>query len=171
MVSTVFIASETITIFLFVNIDNKMNACCLYNIVFFLICKSLDILLISCENYVFFCLLTLPNVFYKIVFKMHLKLQSNRQQFGIGTSQIIWNSTWFLNFWHKKSKEKNKGSLILLFRTPHSASVVSSFQFLVSNEYSNLPYTIDQRKDSFLFPFLKKKKKKDPTYTSYINFF
>lgn len=90
---------------------------------------------------------------------MYLKLQNNMQQFGIGTREIIWNSTWFLNFWHKKKQGKNKGSLIVFFRSPRSAFVVSSFQFLVSKEYSNLPYTIDQREDSFLFPFLKKKKK------------
>lgn len=82
----------------------------------------------------------------------------NTSQFAKYVTVCYWDQADYLkcsmipNFWHKKGKGGQKGNLILLFR---SLFVVSSFHILVPKEYSNLSYTIDQREDSFLFPFLK----------------
>lgn len=98
---------SVIAIYLFVRIGNKMNACCLYNIVLLLICKPLDTLLISCKNYFFSSVFSLYNVFPKMFYIIHLGVQ-NMQQLVIGTWQVIWHSAWFPNFWHKEEKGGKK---------------------------------------------------------------
>lgn len=82
---------------------------------------------------------------------MHLNLQ-NMQQFGIGTRQVIWNSTWFPNFWSKKSKAKKKMYCFLdlivlylclvLFNILYQKTIVTYHTPLIRGKYG------------FLFPFL-----------------